>query len=259
MSTALDIITRGVDSSGRRVIGTKQNFQFYDRVNDEAAEGLLVIVQGGWSFADASANTHAKGMCMDYRTWNLSKAIRDAVVKRGRDLMGTMWFRTEADGFDPHIHNNLIGDSPAADAAIRQVTQYKQGLNGLANRHPDRNPYRPKRIVGYHYLEGYVPYTEKDRAMLEKLVKDFAVFRINEFERDKAEAKRDKARFERLVTLMGNTADRLTVLINKTSDPQTKGELKAAQEELLLALKNDPDVTEKDNPSDDAMGEMNLG
>lgn len=258
MTSAFDVITRGVDSSGRVVKGTRQNFQFYDRVNERYAEGLLVIVQGSFSFAESSAGTHARAICMDYRTWNLSASLRNQVVRGGRDLMGTMWYRTQADGFDPHLHNNLIGDIPGSAAALVQIHDYKLGLNGLANKHRDRDPYRPDRITNYRYIEDDM-YSEADRKKMDKLVADFAAFRKNEHERDVAEAKRDKARFERVVTMLGNTADRITVVINQTKDPAVKAQLKPIQEEILLGLKNDPDVKEKDNPSDDALGEMNMG
>lgn len=254
MSNALEVIGRGVDSSGRPVRGTRQCFQFYDRVNKEAANGLLVIVQGSFSFAEASAGTHSKAMCTDYRTWNLTEAIRNSVVRRGRDLMGTMWYRSPADGFDPHIHNNLIGDEPAAALALSQVQQYRQGLNGLANRQRDRNPYRPNRIRDYIYLEDDM-FEAEDRQRLIRVEKALEA----EKTRDQREAERDKERFRRIITRQGRIVDDLTVLINRTSDDATKTQLKAMQEKILLDLKEDPDVTQEDNPSDDGLAERNMG
>ena len=254
MSNALQVITRGVDSSGRPVKGTRQNFQFFDRLNEGSAKGLLVIVQGSFSFAESSAGTHAKAMCMDYRTWNLSAAIREATVREGRDLMGTMWYRTQGDGFDPHIHNNLIGDRPAAPLAQSQVVSYRLGRNGLANNNTDRNRYRPKTIHNYVYLEDDMFEAEDRRRMIhiEKML-------VAERTRDQKEAERDKNRFRRMVTMLGQEADQLTVLINRTKDDTTKTELKKLQENILLRLKEDPDVTEEDNPSDDGLAERDMG
>jgi hypothetical protein len=259
MSTALGIITRGLDSSGRPVKGTRQNFQFFDRLNDGPAQGLLVIVQGSWSFADASAGTHGLAMCMDYRTWNLTALVREATVRAGRDLMGTMWYRTEADGFDPHIHNNLIGDAPATSSAAGQVRDYRLGLNGLANRMRDRNPYRPKIITNYKYLEEDDMFSDADRARMERIEKTLKEFKTAEWRRDKEERLTEKERFSKLVTAQGKVADQLTLIMNRTKDAATKKELKKLQEAVLLELKNDPDVTQQDNPSDEGLAERNMG
>lgn len=254
MSNALDVIVRGVDSSGRSVKGTRQSFQFYDRINLEAAEGRLVIVQGGWSNATASANTHRLAMCCDYRTWNLTEAIRTRTVHRGRDLMGTMWYRSLSDGFDPHIHNNLIGDSPADFSAIAQVAQYREGRNGLANHNWDRDPYRPDRIHNYVYTEDDM-FEKEDRDRLIRVEKALEA----EKSRDQKERERDKNRFSRLVSLLAGQADELTTIINHTSDGATKRQLTRLQERILLKLREDPDVTGVDNPADDALGERNMG
>lgn len=254
MSDALQVIQRGLDSSGRPVKGTRQNFQFHERLNKGPAQGLLVIVQGSFSFAEASAGTHTQAMCMDYRTWNLTAAVREATVREGRVLMGTMYYRTEADGFDPHIHNNLIGDSPAASSAVAQVDQYRAGLNGLANRLRDRNPFRPQTITAYKYLEDDM-FEPEDRQRLVRIEKALEA----EKTRDQRERERDKARFQRVVAHQGQVADQLTVLMNRTEDTATKRELKKLQERILLQLKEDPDVTEEDNPSDDGLAERNMG
>lgn len=252
MISAFDVITQGVDTSGRKLTMTRQSWQFYGRVNERIG-GILVLIQGGWSFADASGNTHAKAMCTDYRSWNLVNELLLEACHYGRDLMGTMWYRTEDDGFDPHIHNNLLGDSPAAMEALKQVTQYRAGLNGLANMRRDRDPYRPKKITSYAYQEeDMTPEQDARLARIEKMLEA-------EKTRDQREAERDKARFERLVTMQGNLADELTVMINRTKDTSTKTQLKKLQEKVLLGLKNDPDVTQKDNPSDDGLAERNMG
>jgi hypothetical protein len=244
---ALDKLQRGYDSSGRPLFATRQGWQFYDRVNDHIG-GKLVPVQGGWSFAGASANTHGLAMCMDFRSWNLSQNEIIVVTHFGRDLMGTMWYRTAADGFEEHIHNNLLGDSPATDAALAQIPQYKAGLNGLANHARDRDPYRPKSIHNYRYIEDDM-FTDKDRADLQSVLQGVQASK----RRDQHERDRDKARFTRMVTILGKQADQLTLLINQTSDDATKKQLTAAKQQILQALKDDPDVTGVDNPDDSAL------
>jgi hypothetical protein len=169
-----------------------------------------------------------------------------------------MYYRTEADGFDEHIHNNLIGDEPAADVARAQVVSYRQGRNGLANNAYDRDPYRPTLIHDYRYIEEE-DMTPEEHTMLKELHRGFQAFRENEVKRDAAERLRDKERFEAIITRMGNTADALTVIMNRTKDDATKRQIKKLQEDILLALKNNPDVDGKDNPSDDALAERNMG
>lgn len=254
MTTRFDKVQRGVDSSGRPLYATRQSWQFYDRLNDGVGQGMLVPIQGGWSFAAASANTHGLAMCMDFRIWNLSIALRTKIVHRGRDLMGTMWVRLKQDGFDPHLHNNLMGDRPATPSAQAQIPSYKAGRNGLANNAPDRDPYRPKQYTAYPYIKevDVTPDQAKQLThienMLENHISTDAKFRATE-----------KARFQRMVSLLGTQADRLTLLINQAKDDATKNELKKMQEAILLELKNDPDVKLMDNPSDDALAEQNMG
>lgn len=240
MTGRFDVVTRDGFKN------TRQGWQFFDRLYERSG-GILVMVQGGWSFADASAGTHSLAMCEDYRSWNLTAAMREDLVHFGRDLMGTMWYRTQEDGFDPHIHNNLIGDQPAAQLAINQVASYRQGRNGLANNAYDRDPYRPTLIRDYTYIEEEDMTPEQDQRLkhIETMLEN--------------KAKNDVERFRRVIKEMGQQADQLTVLINQTKDDATRTQLKRQQERILKYLKNDPDVKEADNPSDEGLAERNMG
>jgi hypothetical protein len=254
MTTRFDKIQRGLDSSGRPLFATRQMWQFTDRLNNEVAGGILVPIQGGWSFATDSANTHGLAMCIDYRVWNLSIPLRTRIAHQGRDWMGTMWVRLEADGFDPHLHNNLIGDKPATSAAAAQVPSYKAGRNGLANNALDRDPYRKKPYTNYRYIQ------EEDMTPDEaQRLKHIETMLENHIDRDATFRTNEKERFQRMVTLLGGTADQLTVAINQAKDDATKNQLKKVKENILLQLKNDPDVTKQDNPADDALAEQNMG
>jgi arsenate reductase-like glutaredoxin family protein len=250
MTDALDVLVRGSHKN------TRQGWQFFDRLSERVG-WILVMIQAGWSDGSLSANTHGLAMCNDYRVWNLTFDQRKDLTIYGRDLMGTMWERLEADGFDPHFHNNLIGDMPATSSALNQVYAYKQGRNGLANNHFDRNPYRPDPITFYQFQEDDM--TPEEHKMLEELHRGFKNFRENELSRDEAERIRDKERFRKLITEKGEFVDQLTVIANKTTDAATKKQVKRLQEKVLLELKEDPDVKEEDNPSEDGLAERNMG
>lgn len=252
MSSALQVITRGVDSSGRAIRGTRKAFQRYDKINARV-EGKLVIVQGAFSDAEASAGTHTKAGCFDYRRWNLTSDEARTVVHRGRDLGGATWERTVAQGFDPHFHDICIGDSPMDDLALAQIDMYREGFDGLGwYAHRDSDPYRPKVIRAYQYEEDDM-FEAEDRQRLARIEKAL----VAEKTRDQREAERDKRRFERLVTQKGELVDSLTLLINK-SEGEVRDDLRAMKRRLLTELKDDPDVTGRDNPSDDAMANEGL-
>lgn len=256
LSNALQVITRGIDSSGRTIRGTRQAFQRYDKINAHVG-GKLVIVQGAFSNADASAGTHTKAGCFDYRRWNLTSDEARTVVHRGRDLGGATWERTRAQGFDPHFHDICIGDAPMDDLARAQIDMYRKGYNGLGwYDHRDEDPYRPKVIRAYVYEEDDM-FEAADREMLRNLHNGFQRFREGEVARDQSEAERDKRRFERLIAQKGEVVDDLTLLINK-SEGEIRDDLKALKRRLLAELKDDPDVTGPDNPSDDAMADEGL-
>jgi hypothetical protein len=168
--------------------------------------------------------------------------------------MGTMWVRLPADGFDPHIHNNLMGDAPATAAALAQIPSYKVGRNGLANNNLDRNPYRKKPYHDYIYIEeeDMTPAQAKQLAHIENMLE-------RSLTQDARARDREKQRFTRLVTLLGKQADDLGRLIDMSQDDATKTQLKRMKEKILLQLKDDQDVTQEDNPSDDALAEENMG
>lgn len=137
------IITRGRDSSGRPV-------RFDSRMDRkvrmlQARFPKVVVVQSSYSDAEASGNTHEGGGSVDFRTWNLTVKERLAVIKYARTALGIwLWYRTKAQGFDPHMHGVDDGNPTLAPAAKSQVMQARQGLNGLKNRRADDG--RPRRV-----------------------------------------------------------------------------------------------------------------
>jgi hypothetical protein len=264
-SAALEVITRGYDSSGRVLAGTRQYWQHFDRVND-AVGGMLVPVQGafraryGGGAAD-SADTHDEAGCGDVRVWNLTGDQLYTACRAGRDpqlVGGAAWFpRTTAQGFDPHIHWLLLGDSPMSTGTAWQASEYGAGRNGLASRGRD-DFWRPPVITDYVYLEDDMTPDEHAELFrigraLDDLKADEKQHAKGERDRDAAERDRDKNRFTRLVTALGQSVDQLGILINSTDDAATKDELRKLKRQLMRQLKDDPDVTGVDNPSDDAM------
>lgn len=234
---------------------TRQHWQRFDRINAHPSiNGMLVVVQGGRSFAPDSGTTHRLLGVADYRRWNLTSDQARVVVHYGRDLSGAIWERFIWQGFEPHFHDCTLGDDiPGVmdDVAIQQCATYKLGGDGVAGTTGDTDPYRPDPIHNYVFLEDDMDADEHKE--LFRIGRALDAFRAGEKQRDQAEADRDKKRFEDMVTMMGQQADQLTTLINNTNDAATKLELRKAKERIMVWLKNNQDVTGVDNPDDGQM------
>jgi hypothetical protein len=76
----------------------------------------------------------------------------ERLVRELRDAGFAAWYRTEADGFDPHIHAVDIASVRLSGAAMWQVGEYLQGGDGLTGSNLDRQAYRT--VAGDWY-----PYT----------------------------------------------------------------------------------------------------
>lgn len=251
----MEVIQRGVDSSGRPLKFTKQHWQFIDRLNAGPAKGLLVPIQGGFrrgQGADASGDTHDLAKCGDFRRWNLSDIIAHAVKVEGRRMGGSMWERTEAQGFDPHFHNLLYGDTPGSPGANAQEYAWvKLGRNGLgANyaQYPD-DFWRPNPILPYEYIPEDDMFEQSDRETINAMAKDVEAMRAGSYKRD-MEIKR---KISDVITLIGKQADSLTLAINAVDDEGIKKQLRQNKRQILQTLKDLDFVDGKDNPSDDAM------
>src|SRR5690606_15237895 len=123
---------------------------------DDACEKSGVrptIVQGaymGSSGAAASAGTHERSGCLDLRTWDLTEDQRTKWMRAARSIGWAAWYRTSAQGFDPHMHVLLLGEPDMHPDARDQEAQYRAGLNGLASRGRD-DFWRPNPIPTYSY------------------------------------------------------------------------------------------------------------
>jgi hypothetical protein len=100
----------------------------------------------------ASAGTHSDGGCIDYSP--LDVTYKRAVM-RDRDLGGTGWHRTQAQGFDEHIHTYILGAGYAATGARAQGKDYLAGGDGLGTLTGGDDPdkYRPKPQTMFSYAD----------------------------------------------------------------------------------------------------------
>jgi len=138
----------GTDSSGRPVIFDERMAYKVALLRKKFPK--LVVVQGSYSNAKASADTHAGGGSADFRSWNLTRKEIDAVVRYARAQLGLVaWYRTKAQGFDPHIHAIDAGNPTLSAGAARQVTAFHNGRNGLASNGPDDGPRVKLGVVTY--------------------------------------------------------------------------------------------------------------
>lgn len=140
-------VSLGQDSSGRRVVLNKQSLEVIRAV--EILAGVdLVVVQGGYRASSSySAATHAGLGVFDIRSWNLTARQRDRVVLYFRKLGAVAWYRSRAQGFEPHLHVVMDYDRSAHLSAQKQAEDYHNGKNGLANGGRDDGPrlgYFPK-------------------------------------------------------------------------------------------------------------------
>lgn len=116
-----------------------------DRMTDAALKKAerrlgysLTITQGSYNTGGvaASAGTHDGGGVVDLMAWDAENK-----VKALRAVGFAAWFRPTIPGLWPaHIHAVLIGHPQLAPSAMRQVSDYLAGKDGLAAGNPDTDP-----------------------------------------------------------------------------------------------------------------------
>lgn len=102
---------------------------------------------------DKSSSTHCGGGAADFSVRLLTPMRRNKMLKALKDAGFAAWYRTKADGFDPHIHAVAIGCMSLDPQAKRQVTSYDKGMNGLGHVAPDPS-YRPDPRVKWSVKDG---------------------------------------------------------------------------------------------------------
>jgi hypothetical protein len=135
-------VSIGKDSSGRDVVINARTNAMLNEV--ERFTGLdITIVQGSYMHghgASASGSTHDEGGVIDIRTRDWTEDERDEAVRALRMIGFAAWYRTDDQGFDPHIHAVAIGDKELDENAAAQVIAYKTGGDGLQGDAPDNGP-----------------------------------------------------------------------------------------------------------------------
>ena len=89
----------------------------------------LEILQAAGSYSKSGA-THVEGTSIDWRTWRFAPAVVNGIVALAREMGArATWYRTKAQGFDPHVHMAL--DCPCRSGADYQTAAVDAGYNGL--------------------------------------------------------------------------------------------------------------------------------
>lgn len=139
-------VNLGHDTSGRPLVVDSRTLAKL-RAAEDALAFAFTIVQGSYRGDDgaaASAGTHDRGGVIDLRTWNLPPRIAPQQAVHALRRNGLIaWYRTTAQGFDPHIHAIDYGNPDLSPSAARQVTAWEHGRNGLASNGPDDGPRIP--------------------------------------------------------------------------------------------------------------------
>lgn len=101
----------------------------------------LTITQGSYNEGgvSASAGTHDGGGVVDLSAWDWANKVRAL-----RSVGFAAWHRPAIRGLWPaHIHAVLIGNKKLSPSAMRQVLDFQQGLNGLADHARDPDTFHP--------------------------------------------------------------------------------------------------------------------
>ena len=143
----------GLDTSGRGLWMTVYMHNWWEAVVKDLGfrptivQGAFMVRDGGG--AAASAGYHDQAGCMDVRTWDLTAAQLDQLVRTCRKHGAAAWRRDKSaahGGMDPHCHITLGTDRPLSAGAAASWRSYLNGRNGLANEAPDYE-WRPKPLV----------------------------------------------------------------------------------------------------------------
>ena len=199
-------INLGTDTSGRPLVVDDRTLAKL-RAAETALGFRFTIVQGsyrGSAGAAASAGTHDGGGVIDLRTWDLPPGTtpQDAVLALRRAGL-IAWYRTTAQGFDPHIHAIDYGNPWLAPAAVVQVRAWEAGLNGLASGGRDDGPRIPVPTDPPEEdpMAEYADDLKRIETKVDKAIERINTVAKNTAPRDKAAKERDAKRFKRQIEL----------------------------------------------------------
>ena len=113
----------------------------------------IIPTQGSWSSGSLSAGTHGGAGAVDLRTWHLMTEQRVYLVRCLKDSGQAAWYRTEAQGFDPHVHSLDIGGQIGMDTLAKvQIKAFDAKRDGLSGNKAD-NTYRPTPRVKFSFVK----------------------------------------------------------------------------------------------------------
>lgn len=97
------------------------------------------VTQGSYSTGvGASAGTHSGGGAVDIALSGLTDDDARTIETTMREVGFAAWYRPAIPGVWPrHVHGIAIGCGDLAPQAAAQVTDYRNGRDGLANHGPD--------------------------------------------------------------------------------------------------------------------------
>lgn len=121
----------------------------------------------------ASAGTHDGTGVVDLRVTGWTTVVCTRVLTALRSVGFAAWIRLPTQGNWPkHCHAVAMGDPGLSPAARRQVTAYRNGLNGLANNGPDDGPKGYTGVLWESYLKAHQQ--EDDMAAADvKVINDY--------------------------------------------------------------------------------------
>lgn len=153
--SARQTVDLGRDPSGRTVRMTRRMKAAFDATVRECGfaptivQGAFMAQLGGG--ATASAGYHDRSGCLDTRTWDLTAAQQERLVRAARSIGWAVWKRDELHGgMDEHMHWVLLGEPGSAPGARRQEADYRAGYDGLTPRGRDYH-WRPRVIPTFDY------------------------------------------------------------------------------------------------------------
>lgn len=101
--------------------------------------GIKLVLIKVWedTASSASASTHVGGWAVDVRSWNLTAEQRRTVIYEATKYGIPIYYRTAADGFDPHFHGMV--NAGRLTPCSYQIDSMRNGRNGLRNNAIDRD------------------------------------------------------------------------------------------------------------------------
>lgn len=233
----------GTDSSGRAIYMTVYMHDWWENVvrilgfRPVIVQGAFMSRNGGG--AKSSDGAHDQGGSIDVRTWNLSSAQVDKLVRVCRQRGAAAWHRDKSvahGGMDPHCHITLGSDRPLSPMAQTLWNSYLGGGDGLVGSRPDYE-WRPSPLVTTPPKEDDMPaprdWTDKDWEAFERHAGRGVWAR---------KLGRDKQPASLLQLWAGNGANRVQAAVNRLHaqvDALPEGATKAQ----VKALLNDLDAT----------------